>query len=550
MIGLVRVDEYNLNFINKTFFLFKIMATQPNFKKLIKQELTGGELSHLKTAFDMVGDIAILEIDEELRHKEKLIAEMLLKCQKNIHTVLRKDSAHEGEFRTQKYKFLAGVDKRETIQVENKARLKLNVETVYYSPRMANERLRISKLVKPNEKILVMFSGCSPYICVIGKNAKPKEIVGVEINPEGHKYAVENTNLNKLKNVSLFCGDAREIVKSFTDRTIGLKTHFKQLDSRMKHKPKLLELHMFESDLKEDREEFLKTVAELSEQLELVLHAPFFWNGKPNSMVNTDVIDNTIELLKIMNEICKKYNCRYVTHMFQGSSTTNTSKETMDKILSEHKDEFMMIENSPVKEWDEEVAIEMSKKHGVGLCIDIAHLYQTRDDDESFYQKVQELYPLNPYFHIVDCDLYRYTVDKPHSLPIGEGDIDFSRIVPFIRKGIIEVKSKDEYIGKEMIESYNKYLKMLKDFTSFDRILMPLPRNAEDFLDVALSVARKGTIIHFYDFLHVDNLYLAEEKVKKACSKAKIKYKVIELVKCGQYSPRTYRVCLDFTVDM
>lgn len=526
------------------------MATQLNFKKLIKHELTDEELSHLKTAFDMVGDIAILEIDEELRHKEKPIAEMLLKCQKNIHTVLRKDSAHEGEFRTQRYKFLAGVDKRETIQIENKARLKLNVEAVYYSPRMANERLRISKLVKPNEKILVMFSGCGPYNCVIGKNAKPKEIVGIEINPEGHKYAVENVKLNKLKNVSLFCGDAREIVNSFTNRTIGLKTHFKQLDSRMKHKPKLLELHLFESDLKEDREEFLKTVAELSEQLELVLHAPFFWNGKPNSMVHADITDNTIELLKTMKEICKKYNCRYITHMFQGLSTKNTSKDAMDKILSEHKDEFMMIENSPVKEWDEEVAIEMSKKHGVGLCIDIAHMYLTRDNDESFYQKVQELYPLDPYFHIVDCNLYRRTEGKPHSLPIGEGDIDFSRVVPFIRKGIIEVKSRDENIGKEMIVSYNKYLLELKDFISFDRILMPLPRNAEDFLDVALSVARKGTVIHFYDFLHVDDFYLAEEKVKKACSKAKIKYKVIELVKCGQYSPRTYRVCLDFTVDM
>jgi len=87
---------------------------------------------------------------------------------------------------------------------ENNIRLKLDIEKVYFSPRLSLERMRIAELVntsksresknKKSEKkedILVMFSGCAPYCCVIAKNAKTKvnSVIGIEINPEGHKYA-------------------------------------------------------------------------------------------------------------------------------------------------------------------------------------------------------------------------------------------------------------------------------------------------------------------------------------------------------------------------
>jgi len=87
-----------------------------------------------------------------------------------------------------------------------------------------------------------------------------------------------------------------------------------------------------------------------------------------------------------------------------------------------------------------------------------------------------------------------------------------------------------------------------KDFKTFDRIIMPLPRGGEEFLDSALKVAKKGTIIHFYDFLHETEFDKAKDKVAKACKKARKKYKTLNLVKCGQYSSRTYRVCVDFRV--
>ena len=74
----------------------------------------------------------------------------------------------------------------------------------------------------------------------------------------------------------------------------------------------------------------------------------------------------------------------------------------------------------------------------------------------------------------------------------------------------------------------------------FDRILMPLPRGAEDYLNLAYSKIKKNGMIHFYDFSHENDFNLVTKKIKKG--------KIISLVKCGQYGTRKYRVCLDIKI--
>ena len=83
----------------------------------------------------------------------------------------------------------------------------------------------------------------------------------------------------------------------------------------------------------------------------------------------------------------------------------------------------------------------------------------------------------------------------------------------------------------------------------FGRILMPLPKGGENFLGLALKYIKNKGVVHFYDFLHEDEFHKAEEKVKNACKKLNKKYKILKTVKCGQYSPGFYRVCVDFEVN-
>ncbi|MBW2964107.1 class I SAM-dependent methyltransferase family protein [Candidatus Woesearchaeota archaeon] len=200
------------------FVVFEEKALRKNthkkqtFVESVSAKLSAAELDVLRRAFDVTGDIAIMEIPPELLGKEKLLAETLLKTQKNVKTVLKKAGVHETEFRTQSMDWLAGEKRKETVHKELGIRLKLDVEKVYFSPRLSTERKRVADQVKPGEEVLVMFSGCAPYPCIISRHTKAKEIIGVELNPFGHKYGEENVRLNKIRNVTLFNGDVREVV--------------------------------------------------------------------------------------------------------------------------------------------------------------------------------------------------------------------------------------------------------------------------------------------------------------------------------------------------
>ncbi len=87
---------------------------------------------------------------------------------------------------------------------------------------------------------------------------------------------------------------------------------------------------------------------------------------------------------------------------------------------------------------------------------------------------------------------------------------------------------------------------MPKSGKNFDRIAMPLPRSAENFLDLAINAAKPKGIIHFYDFLNENEFDKAKEKIDSACRKAKRKCKILNLVKCGQFGPGVFRICVDF----
>ena len=273
-----------------------------NLKYYLKGKLSEKELQLVPSSFDIVGDILIFsDFPKDLVKKERLIGKNILKNYPYIKTILKKTKKYSGKFRVPKLKVIAGENRKETVCKENNVFIKLDVEKVYFSVRMSSERKRISELVKPNESVLVMFSGSGIYPLVIAKNSKCKEVYGIEINPIAHKYAIENIKKNKLEDkIKLLYGDVRKIM------------------------------------------------------------------------------------------------------------------------------------------------LRLNKK--------------------------------------------------------------------------------------------------------FDRILMPLPKGAESYLDLALKHIKKNGIIHFYDFLHENEFEKSEEKIKKACEKSRKKCKILNTVKCGQYAPGFYRICADFLV--
>lgn len=217
-------ENYNLNKIPKESTLVEedfIQKEIPlNFKEEAEKILSVEEKPMLKTAYDIIGTIAILEIDEILDKKAKQIGEILLKCNPNITTVARKAGAHEGELRIQKYEILAGENTLTTIHKENGCNLFITLDEVYYSPRSSTERKRIYEKVKKDENVLVMFSGAAPFVCTIAKNTEAKSVTGIELNETGHELGCKSVIKNKLKNVDLIQGDVRQICPALKEKNI------------------------------------------------------------------------------------------------------------------------------------------------------------------------------------------------------------------------------------------------------------------------------------------------------------------------------------------
>lgn len=543
---------------------------QVSFKDKLKEILNDEELKKIKTAFDLIGDIAILEIDEELRSKEKKIAQILLDCHKNINTVVRKDSEHKGKYRKQNMKYLAGENKKETLHKENNTLLYVNIEDVYYSPRLSNERKRIVNQVKKDENVLVMFSGLGPYTTQIAKNTNALRIVGIEINPKGHKLSLLNNKKNKLKNVELFNGDVKKILPNLINEPIiGLKAHYekKHLDAKLKNnKVKLMEIFLKEGDLENNYNVFYKNVKELKKKVDkIIIHSPYFYKGNEVSP-STNILEikkTTKECFNILENTCKELKLEgFIAHPY----TTPINKKyrkfdgkiykyrkiNFEEFFEKNKYKYLMIENLILHFFAKaNTIISLVKKLNLKFCLDLAHLYGSCKNEEEFYKNFHRLSKLTNYYHIADAkhlNLNRELIKKEHSFEVGKGNLDFTKILPFINIGICEVKNEDELNPKEMINSWKKLNKLKQKLSKFDRILMPLPKSAENFLDLALDASKKNTIIHFYDFLHEDEFYLAEDKIKKACRNKNIKYKILDLVKCGQHSPRTYRICVDFKI--
>tara|TARA_Y100000310_G_scaffold153901_1_gene153464 strand:+ start:27789 stop:28808 length:1020 start_codon:yes stop_codon:yes gene_type:complete len=79
----------------------------------------------------------------------------------------------------------------------------------------------------------------------------------------------------------------------------------------------------------------------------------------------------------------------------------------------------------------------------------------------------------------------------------------------------------------------------------FDRIAMPLPKTGEDFLYLALRKIKKKGIIHLYSFLKEQDIAKEAKRISKKCQESRYKVRILRKVKCGQFSPGTFRVCFD-----
>ncbi len=196
--------------------------------KSILEELGGTlspeQLALLPHSFDAVGDIAVLEIPDELLDQRFLVGEAVLRVHKNIRVVLAKAGKVDGVNRVRRFTHLAGEKRTTTLHRENDCVFRVDLASVYFSPRLVTEHARVARQIRPGEIVVDLFAGVGPFSIQIAKVVDAR-VYSIDINEVAVEFLKQNIHLNKVDDrVFPFSGDARQIVKdklySSADRVI------------------------------------------------------------------------------------------------------------------------------------------------------------------------------------------------------------------------------------------------------------------------------------------------------------------------------------------
>jgi tRNA (guanine37-N1)-methyltransferase len=155
--------------------------------------------------FEIIGDIALIESD--VAEPEK-VADAIMKVKSNLKTVLAALSPVEGEFRTRRFRTVAGEDRTWTIHKEYGCRYHVDLEKAYFTPRLATERVRIMEQIKDGQTVVDMFAGVGPYSIPIAKSSPVKQVIAIDKNPHAVELLRRNIELNSVEKITAIEGDA------------------------------------------------------------------------------------------------------------------------------------------------------------------------------------------------------------------------------------------------------------------------------------------------------------------------------------------------------
>ena len=150
-------------------------------------------------AFDMLGHVGILRLSDEAESHAAAIAQALLESHANLRTVAV-DSGVQGQWRVRSLVVVAGEESLVVQHRENGLRFEVDLQQVFFSPRLAAERARVAALVRPGERLLDAFAGVGPF--AISAARAGAQAVAVDGNPAAEKWARRNCELNSISSGS------------------------------------------------------------------------------------------------------------------------------------------------------------------------------------------------------------------------------------------------------------------------------------------------------------------------------------------------------------
>jgi tRNA (guanine37-N1)-methyltransferase len=187
--------------------------TPRNLEEALGDKVPPEALGELPKSFDIVGDIAILELKPVLAPFEKPIAQAILQVHSNVKAVHAKTGPIEGPERIRPLRHIAGEARTTTVHREYGCSFKVDLFRAFFTPRLSTEHQRIARLVGEGERVIDMFAGVGPFTILIAKRVKNVIIDAIDSNPAAVELVRENARINKVSSkVHVHEGDAREVV--------------------------------------------------------------------------------------------------------------------------------------------------------------------------------------------------------------------------------------------------------------------------------------------------------------------------------------------------
>jgi len=175
--------------------------------------LSSENLTQIYRSFDVVGSIAITRLPFYSIANARKVAGVIMAVNRNVKTVLLQTTPVSGDLRIRNLVYVAGENTTRTIHKEFGCLFSVDLAKCYFSPRLSYERMRIAKMVEPNEKIVNMFAGVGCFSIVVAKHSKPSRVFSIDLNEIAFDIMQENIRMNRVYDkVFPFLGDSREII--------------------------------------------------------------------------------------------------------------------------------------------------------------------------------------------------------------------------------------------------------------------------------------------------------------------------------------------------
>jgi tRNA (guanine37-N1)-methyltransferase len=217
-------------------------------------QTTPADLLEFSPSYERIGETVVVDEDDPERARE--LADALVASDIPVETVLNRASKIRGRERVRDWELLVG-EETEAVHREYGCEFVVDLASVYFSPRLATERHRVTQQVTAGEQTFDMFAGAGPFAVPFATQGAT--VVATDINEIAIEYLRENADRNGVaERVTAINGDVRNVATEYegwADRVVMNLPHSADefLDSAVTIAGEECLLHYYDMAPEDDR---------------------------------------------------------------------------------------------------------------------------------------------------------------------------------------------------------------------------------------------------------------------------------------------------------